>query len=152
MKTKEVEVNGTKYLIAQLSTGQVDEIVFANVDVKQEGSEITATIQGTRRVVREKICPAIAASLNNAFMGNGKWFYDATKRWTDPRSEDEKQTKDAPRWWTPADVDGETIYSEAMDLYAEVTTLSQLRSSVEIVKKTDVKVKLGEEPAASVVQ
>lgn len=120
MRTNTVTIGETTYTIGKLSCGQVDEIIFANFEIKQERTQIVAVIQGTKRAVRDRICPAIAASLNNASQGNAKWFLNG---WTKPDI--------ATTWSTPEDIFTDIDYSEMVQLYEEVTALSELKTKVE---------------------
>jgi hypothetical protein len=135
MKTKKVTINDVDYTIAPLSVGQVDEIIFANIEARKENGEIVAAVVGTKRFIRTQICPAIAASFNNVQAGNGNWFASAEK-WDGQE-------------WNPDRAFGEFLYEEAMKLYNEISSLSGLRSTVEATKRNVGK--LGEEPAVSAV-
>jgi hypothetical protein len=122
MKTQAVKVNDEEYVIGKLSCGQVDEIIFANFEMRQDAKDprqVIAVVQGGKRAVRGQICPAIAASLNNAIQGDAKWYLNG---WTNP------DDRGLSKWWTPDDVFSELDYHEMNLLYAEVAKLSGLRS------------------------
>jgi hypothetical protein len=142
MKVKPVTVNDQEYKISPLSVGQVDEIIFAGVEANPGDKEISAVVQGSKRFIRARVCPVIAASLNNVVAGNGNWFADADP-WKVPEG------KDVSAWWTPERVFGELLYEETMKLYNEIAALSGLRSNVEVAKTN--RPKLGEEEAVSAV-
>jgi hypothetical protein len=152
MRTKEVTVNEVAYPLTSLSCVQVDEIIFANVDLKQDGATVTAVVQGTKRTIRDRVCPAIAASLNNAVAinhrtglpGDAQWFLRAN-RWDAPDGIAEE------KWATPESV-SELLYDESMRLYGEIMILTGLRATAEVTKRAEVKVQPeGEETATSVV-
>jgi hypothetical protein len=122
MKTVAVTVNDEEYVLGKLSCGQVDEIIFANFEMRQDAKdprEVVA-VAGGKRAVRSQMCPAIAASLNNAIQGDAKWYLNG---WTNPDS------RGLTKWWIGDDVFTELDYHELNVLYAELAKLSGLRTA-----------------------
>jgi hypothetical protein len=121
MRTSELEFDGQKYKFGKLTSGQVDELVFANFDIKQEDGKIVATAVGGKRALRNQMCPVIAAAFNNAIAGDGKWFFDG---WEKPAS------VEGEAWYTARDVFGTLDYDDTVRAYNEISELSGLRSQV----------------------
>jgi len=120
MRTKDVVVGDQTYKIGKLSCGQVDEIVFSAFEIKENQTQIVGVVQGGKRAVRTRICPAIAASLNNGTLGNAKWYLGG---WEDHRDATEDH-----QFLTPDDVFNDFGYEEMVKLYEEICILSGLRT------------------------
>jgi hypothetical protein len=141
-RTKKVTIEERDYDLTSLSAIQVDEIVFANVNLQEEGGVVKAVLQGSQKTIRDRVAPAIAASLNNSQQGNAKWFLRP-----DPWAMPQGIPSDA--WSTPDDMT-ELMYPEAMQLYSEVMILTGLRGGAEATRKRGSD-SPGEETAVSAV-
>jgi hypothetical protein len=144
MRSQDVVIDEATYQCASLSCVQVDEMIFANVDLETDGQQMTAVVKGTKQTVRKRVLPALAASFNNALVGDAKWFL-RSDRWAVPAG------IDASKWTMPdAHFLTEMLYPDAMKLYDEIMILAKLRSKVDVLKKPVVKVQPeGEETAAT---
>ena len=140
MRMAPVLIGDTEYSIGRLSCGQVDEIIFAKFEIQQERTQIVAVVQGTKRAVRDRICPAIAAALNNAREGDAKWYLSS---WANPRPEAEG------KWWTPEDVFSDLEYGEMVKVYDAVAALSGLMVKVEKGPSKPGEDQAADTPAAS---
>lgn len=141
MRTKKVTVGEENYVVGKLSCGQVDEIVFAEFEIRADRTQIVTVVSGSKRAVRTRLCPVIAASMNNVTMGSAEWFLDG---WDKPAS---FPVLDPPaKWWTGDAVFTELGYDEMVQLYEAVAVLSGLKVTSE---KEKAKAKpAGESPAA----
>jgi hypothetical protein len=141
MRTKDVTIGEETYKIGKLSCGQVDEIIFSAFEIKENQTQIVAVVQGGKRAVRSRICPAIAASLNNATQGNAKWYLAGWENHRDAESlvffdggfEEMVKHRDAAQlvadqFLTPDDVFSDFGYEEMVKLYEEICILSGLRT------------------------
>jgi hypothetical protein len=122
MRTKEVECEGQKYLFGKLTSGQVDELIFAIGEMRKEEGKIIASVTGGKRMLRTQICPVIAAAFNNAIAGDGKWFFDGWDRPADLKPE--------ATWYSAKDVFGTLDFSDTIRVYNEITRFSALTSEV----------------------
>jgi len=107
MKTKEIEVGEQKFTIASLTVDQYEQ--FIGDGVTKKGKEF----------IRAHMVPIVAASLENAAAGNGKWFVAAAS--------DSMAVRE--RKWTDADVSATLDFGELEQLYGEIIQLSGLKTS-----------------------
>jgi hypothetical protein len=141
-RTKTIKIDDVEYILSSLSNIQVDEIIFANIELREENQVVTAVVQGSKRIIRDRVCPAIAASLNNVYTGDAKWFLRPDP-WKLPDGHDPKL------WATPEIVgSGDLLYGDTMQLYGEVMLLTGLRGGAEVKRRTETP---GEETAAIAV-
>lgn len=104
MKIKDVSIGEVKFKIASLTVDQYEAMIGDGVTVK--GKEF----------IRQHMCPVVAASLENAAQGNGKWFTD-------------QSTTEAIPQWTATRVGYELDFGELELLYNEIVKFSGLKTA-----------------------
>lgn len=110
MKLKEVPIGEQKFKIASLTVDQYEQFIGDGISVK--GKEF----------VRAHMVPVVAAALENAAAGNGKWFVE-------PSRDGVPSHAVYMRKWPDAEVSAQLDFGELEALYSEIIKLSGLKST-----------------------
>lgn len=105
MKVKEVEIGDQKYRIGSLTVDQYEQFIGDGISTK--GKEF----------IRQHMVPVVAASLENAAQGNGKWFVQPSANGSPKRT------------WAEEDVSAQLDFGELDKLYSAIIELSGLKTS-----------------------
>lgn len=108
MKTKEVPIGEQKFKIASLTVDQYEHFIGDGVSAKG------------KQFVRAHMVPVVAASLENAAAGNGKWFVE-------PSVDDGNTAR--VRKWPENEVSAQLDFGELETLYGEIIKLSGLKTT-----------------------
>lgn len=150
MRVKEVTVEGSKFKISSLSVDQVTALVFTQDETEGTNGQLTATAKGTRNFVKDRACPIVAASLNNAIMGDAEWFSKhgfEDKRSDMPSGAPVSAIK--PVWWTGDSIAAKLDWAEVIGLHSEISRFTGLMAAV-TTEKAGGKDSQGEAPAATI--
>lgn len=104
MKTKEVPIGEHTYKIGSLIVDQYEAFIGDGITVK--GKEF----------IKTHMVPVVAASLENAVQGNGKWFTEAPVNFE--------------RKWPESEVRAQLDFGELDQLYSSIIELSGLKTSL----------------------